>query len=310
MSHFDLNFVQRILLLGILVQGGMSLPADAGRRTPALRTVEVLLAADTAFRTRPGWRGDARRALEEATADLAATVGLAFRVVETRAWDPPPGAQTWPARAEALARETGGREILPIAFLGEAPPERGDGDLLGYAYLGRPPILVRRAKGATLALTLRHEIGHVFGLPHLPGRNVMAERAGRRSADFDAVSLDVLRANRAMALGAKTPFLGSDLDVLRDAYLLWAARGGGRARLLLNLGIAFRREGRPRDAVACLETAVRLDGESAPAWRHLGLARRDLGDRAGARAALRRSLALDPEGARAAETRRALETLR
>ena len=58
-------------------------------------------------------------------------------------------------------------------------------------------------------------------------------------------------------------------------------------------GASLRFLGRPREALAHLEAAVRLEPQRADAWNELGRARADVGDRAGADEAFERARALE-----------------
>ncbi|HAS09427.1 MAG TPA: hypothetical protein DCS55_02740, partial [Acidimicrobiaceae bacterium] len=64
--------------------------------------------------------------------------------------------------------------------------------------------------------------------------------------------------------------------------------------------------GDPERAVTLLEEAVARDPRQADWWIVLGSARREVGDRSGARAALERALELEPGSELAAERLRAL----
>jgi tetratricopeptide (TPR) repeat protein len=55
----------------------------------------------------------------------------------------------------------------------------------------------------------------------------------------------------------------------------------------------------PRAAIVAYRKSLRLDPRQAAAWREIGGMLRDMGHRAGARGALRRAVALDPEDAHA-----------
>lgn len=82
--------------------------------------------------------------------------------------------------------------------------------------------------------------------------------------------------------------------------------------LTFYLGEAYRRRGLNDDrtkAAAYYSQAIALPGAPAAAWREHGLARRSVGDLAGARAALQRYLTDAPEAEDAAFIRRDLDTL-
>jgi arylsulfatase A-like enzyme/cytochrome c-type biogenesis protein CcmH/NrfG len=66
------------------------------------------------------------------------------------------------------------------------------------------------------------------------------------------------------------------------------------AEALLDMAGALAKQGRTPEAVPLFERAIEAGGESVVALNGLGFARLESGDRNGARAALRRSLSLDP----------------
>ena len=55
----------------------------------AVREIPVTILTDASFRALPRWETLAREAVEEGTADLPEAVGMRFRPVEWRTWDPP-----------------------------------------------------------------------------------------------------------------------------------------------------------------------------------------------------------------------------
>lgn len=77
------------------------------------------------------------------------------------------------------------------------------------------------------------------------------------------------------------------------------SRSGDPAGLRLVLALAQRHQGRQRDAVTVLETAVEAAPARADLWTLLGLCRRDLADRDAALRAFRNAIAADPAYARA-----------
>ena len=235
------------------------LPAGAGV-PDSPRLIEVTLVAHPEVRARSAWRGTVKQALAEATEDWADLCGVRLAVTAESTWDPGiPGdlsetVAAWSARETAAPEAEPSRMFVLVMPGGEGPPD----DVLGFALLARPVIAVRLADATRLKLTLRHELGHVFGLPHLPGRNVMAESFEKRSWVFEPMAGDVLRANRAIDFSGGDPFAGCDRDVLRDAYSVWAERGVGEAGLLRRLAISFRAAGRTADADACDAMAEHL----------------------------------------------------
>jgi len=283
-------------------------PAEASARAVAaprdsVRELTVTILADSRFRKRSGWRDLARGAIREAGRDLPRTAGIRLVPGGITPWDPSSGRLSLAAVLDeaAATRDTGG---LTAVFLGLRPGDEADRAERGYAILGRPVMVVVApttdesmfggGPARALALFVRHELGHVFGIPHLRGRNVMAAGPEERSWDFTPVSLDVLRANRSIDFGSRSPFLGCDLDVLRDAYSVWDERGECDPSLLVNLGVALHRERRPAEARAMFEAGLRRRPDSVVA--RLGLAQTTLasGDSAAARVQAER-LSADPD---------------
>jgi tetratricopeptide (TPR) repeat protein len=162
---------------------------------------------------------------------------------------------------------------------------------MGIAFLGKPVLLVlppeRSASRDALlrhyVLFFRHELGHVFGIPHVTGRSVMNASPNRMNSEFGILDLEVLRANRSLDFTSGLPFAGSDLTLLRDAYLLLTERGTMETALLVNLGSALYHAARYADAVEVFQTAAARDRHAARP--RLGEARcvLALGDTAAAR---------------------------
>ncbi len=269
-------------------------PASEGADT-AVREIPVTLVTDARYRRRAGWRDMARGAVELASGGLAGAAGFRLVPGEEIAWDPPSPDLSLAAVLDAAVDATGSREGLTVVILDRRPRDGADRAERGYAYLGRPAMVVVAPTAGeamfaggprkALALFIRHELGHVFGIPHLRGRNVMAASESARSWDFTGVSLDVLRAQRNVEFGAAAPFTGADLDVLRDAFLLWDERGEGEPSLLVNLGVALYHRRRPAEARRLFAAALRRDPLSTVGRLGYGQAALAAGDSAAAREA-------------------------
>ena len=264
-------------------------------RDPAgpVREFPVTVVTDPRFRRRSGWRDLARGAIRKASEDLPRTAGIRLVPGEEVAWKPSSDRLPLAAILDEAAATVDPKDGLVAVFLGLRPGDEADRAERGYAILGRPALVVVAPTAdesmfaggprKALAIFVRHELGHVFGIPHLRGRNVMAASPTQRSWDFTEVSLDVIRADRGIDFRSRSPFAGCDLDVLRDAYLLWDERGECDPSLLVNLGVAFHRERRPAEARAMFEAGLRRMPGSTVA--RLGLAQAALaaGDSAAAR---------------------------
>jgi tetratricopeptide repeat protein len=365
--------------IGVLATLSAAAPARASAGGAAdVRRIPVTLVTDSFFRQMPNWRGLAEGALTRATEDLEKDAGLRFTVEGEATWEVPDSAGSMDAMLRsAMTAVPPGPGILAILI---GPREDNvPGAELGYAFLGKPALLVVafNADGhdekKELALVMRHELGHVFGIPHLQGRSVMNPIPDSRAWDFGELGLDVLRANRHMDFTSENPFSACDLGMLRDVYVLLDQRGEMEATLLLDLARAFELRGdlssseplyeaalhrdrwsasarigiahcamatqdttkarvlahalasmdlSPRQQSALGELWIRLHDFAAAestltravakepipeAWFNLGLARSELRDRAGAAAAFRRYIEVDPEGARREDAERHLE---
>ncbi len=248
--------------------------------TAQVRTFPVTVVADASFRSVRDWDTLARTTVERASREIFTLTGIRFTVREQVVWDRPDDSTALDRILDDGRAAFGGRDELVAIFCG---PRAEEGDLvtMGYAYLGRQILVVAPHRSDDfipgyrmaddLTRTFLHEFGHVLGIPHLKGRNIMSGRWDEVTGDFNELSLDVLRANRSMRFSADEPFLGCDLGVLRDVYLFWDDRGECEPTLLVNLGIALLREGRPRDARAPFERALRAKPLAASA--RLGLSR-------------------------------------
>jgi Tetratricopeptide repeat len=237
-------------------------PPDSG----GVRTVEVTLVTDSSFRERGEWRGVARRAIEDRTADLAELAGLRFRVVDETAWDPPAGTRSLEEALRLGVAAVGPRPGLTVFVLGKRP-KNVDPTHLGYSFLGEPAMVLvapaypdrpfARPLRESLGLEFRHELGHVFGIPHLKGKNVMNPSLDGRDERFTDLAVEILRACRGMELRPGSCFAGCDLHLLRDVYLVLDERGEMDTPLLVDLGVALRREGEPAAAREVYEAALR-----------------------------------------------------
>jgi len=248
--------VLRAGLMTFLIAFG--LPLRAAADPPPAREIRISLVVHPQVAAQSAWRGVIKEAVTGALGDWDG-IGLRFRVDGESIRDPGPTADL-AALVEAMAALPDTLEGAPGRIVLVLVPGTGaaDDDLLGYAMLARPYLAIRFADAEHMKLTIRHEMGHVFGLPHLPGRNLMAESFEARSWDFTEVSQDVIRATARMDFSAPVPFSGCDLDVLRDAYAAWAERGVGEAVLLRKLAEAFHAAERPVDAARCETLAEKL----------------------------------------------------
>ena len=148
---------------------------------------------------------------------------------------------------------------------------------LGYAFLGRPAFLVVAANGSgheekrDLAMLMRHELGHVFGIPHLRGRTIMNPVPDARAWEFGDLGLEVLRATRGMTFTPGNPFAGCELGTLRDVYAVLDEQGAMESFLWIELGRSLEQAGQIDASEAAYESGLRHDRGSVTA--RLGIAR-------------------------------------
>jgi tetratricopeptide (TPR) repeat protein len=286
-SRAGLGILLLVLALGCpALDPAGAQPGDDGPGT--VREIPVTIATDGAFRQEHRWRALAEQTVADATVDFEELVGLRFVVVEEATWEFSGEATSMEQLLDAAVAEVGPRPGLIAVFTGRRAPQTGQWSEMGYAYLGRPALIIAlpRSRDIPFASHLerelvhyfRHELGHVFGIPHLRGPNVMTDDPMSRRPEFADIALDILRANRNLDFTAASPFSGCDLEALRDAYLFLDSRGECEPALLTNLGVAFHREQRPEEARVLFEATLRRRDDSVAA--RLGLAQTllDLGD--------------------------------
>ena len=250
-----------------------ALPGAALCGDPPIRVLPITVAVDAGFQEYPLWKGLVRRAVERGTEDLAADTGLSFKVLEPCLWSPPDSARTWEEVLFRAKEEIGSGDGLTAVFLADRPAHLRRTEDMGIATLAEPTLIVlcpakpaeREDLAGHLALFFRHELGHVFGVPHMEGRTVMNPRPQELGKDFDPLALDILRANRNMDFTAPHPFEGSDLTVLRDVYFILDGRGEMETVLLRDLGAALYRADRREEAWEVLRAAVRRERGSGVA---------------------------------------------
>ena len=256
----------------------IALPALArAPQTEAIRHIPVVLVTDQFFRELPNWRGLAQGALTLASEDLEKDAGLKFEMAGEATWEIPDSAETMPAALrsaqDAFTKHNG---ILAV-LLGPRDENDIPGAELGFAFLGRPAFLVVAANGSgheekrDLAMLMRHELGHVFGIPHLGGRTIMNPVPDARAWEFGDLGMDVLRANRGMTFAAEDPFAGCNLETLRDVYAVLDERGEMQPFLWIELGKSFELAGKIDAGEAAYENGLRHDRGSVTA--RFGIAR-------------------------------------
>lgn len=238
------------------------------------RVVRVVLAPDEEFRLAPGWEETARAALEEAAAPLATEFGIRCVPGGVVPWESGAPEYDLSALHDELAVEVPpGSADLVIGFTGTAgqPSERRL-QRLGHSDTPGRVLLVSSRAGADLALVLRHEIAHAFGVPHvmdLP--SVMNEEVHRDRTTFDPASAAILRNNVDLDFRSPDPFAGCRLEPLRAIYDALAERGNPVADLMALLGDAYRRRGQIDTAEEAYRRAARIDPDLLGARIGLGM---------------------------------------
>lgn len=295
-----------LVVVGLAVAGGSAGAGDTAAGPPPglVREIPVTIVTDGAFRKTHGWQGLARRTVAEATADFEEIAGIRFVPGEELTWEHRGDLDSMEQLLDDAVARIGPRPGLTAVFTGLRPDRQGQWNEMGYAYLGRPALIVavpRREEiplGSTVRKELvhyfRHELGHVFGIPHLPSRNVMSDDPYERGPEFTEIALDILRANRNINFRSPTPFSGCDLETLKDAYLFLDSRGECEPALLTNVGVAFLNSGRPAEAAPLFEASLRRNRDSLPARSGFAQATLALGDTLKARSLAAELEAEDP----------------
>ena len=268
---------RRILVVASLYVLTGSATEAAPPPSPPIRTIPFVLVTDRFFRELPNWRGLAQGALSMASEDLEKDAGFRFELAGEGTWEVPDSAQTMAAALKSATTAFPNHPGILAVLLG--PREENDipGAELGYAFLGRPAFLVVAANGSgheekrDLAMLMRHELGHVFGIPHLGGRTIMNPVPDARAWEFGDLGLDVLHANRGMTFASSDPFAGCDLGTLRDVYSVLDERGEMEPFLWIELGRSFEQAGQIEAGEAAYESGLRHDRVSVTA--RLGIVR-------------------------------------
>jgi Tfp pilus assembly protein PilF len=239
-----------------------------------------------------------------ATEDLAETAGLSFSIDEEVVWNPPEGVTSLEAMLDAAVARVGPRPGIVVVFLGKWPEDVPDQGQRAYGYLVRGGLLLLAHDfhqvqfGASFkkhrAMLLRHELGHVFGIPHLSGNTIMSPVPSDREVRFGDLELDILRANRTLDFTARVPFTGSDLETLRDIYILLDDRGEMETALLTNLAVASYQERRFMDARILFDRALRRDRHSLTAQAGMAQTVVALGDTITARRITEQMMTVEP----------------
>ena len=245
-------------------------------KVETIRHIPVTIVTDPYFRQLPNWRGLAHGALSLATDDLEQHVGLAFDLAGEGSWTVPDSVSSLAGALRSATLSFPGQSGILAVLLGPRE-QKIPGAELGYAFLGRPALLVVAASGSgqgekqDLAMLIRHELGHVFGIPHLDGRTIMNPVPDARAWEFGELGIEVIRANRRMQFTHHDPLAGCDLTTLRDVYTLLDEHGQMEPVLWMQLARSFELKGDIEASESIYEAALKRDRGSVGA--RLGIAR-------------------------------------
>ncbi len=233
-----------------------------------VRTIPITPVTDAEFRALGNYRGKIRTAVSKGSEDLESLAGIRFAIGDELQWEAPAHLKTLPEILDTATRDLGDHPGILVLFLGGSRFETRDESrpMVAYAYLGRGGMVLiatrsmrqRMNKSLTdhLAVNFRHELGHVFGIPHLGMPGIMNPVFEERTWFFSQLAVDILRATRLMDFDTRERFLGCDLETLADVYRILARRGEVRSVSLANLGDALAREGHPETAQEMYDLAV------------------------------------------------------
>jgi tetratricopeptide (TPR) repeat protein len=267
---------RRVAFASMFMIAGLPAQASTPESVP-VRHIPFVLVTDQFFRELPNWRGLAQSALAMASEDLEKEAGLRFDLAGEGTWEVPDSAQTMAAALKSATTAFPNHPGILAVLLGPRDENDIPGAELGYAFLGRPAFLVVAANGSgheekrDLAMLMRHELGHVFGIPHLAGRTIMNPVPDARAWEFGELGMDVLHANRGMTFASEDPFAGCDLGMLRDVYAVLDERGLMEPFLWIELGRSFEMAGQIDASETAYESGLRHDRTSIAA--RFGIAR-------------------------------------
>lgn len=238
------------------------------------RVVTVVLAPDEEFRGAPDWEEKARAALEAAAEPFAEEFGIVFRVTGIAPWySSSPDHDLSALHDELRVKVPAGQSDLVLGLAGAIEPsdERRLVKLGHSDTPGRHLLLSSRA-GSDLPLVLRHELAHVFGLPHVQDvPSLMNPEVHRNWPGFDETSAAILRNNANLDFRSDAPYAGCRLEPLRALLDALAERGNAVADLVALVGDAYRRRGQLDEAEEAYRAAADMDPDLLSARLGLGL---------------------------------------
>lgn len=245
----------------------------APARAAADRIVRVVAAPDEEFRGHPDWEGTLQRTVESVSDRMEIDFGLRLRVSRVIPWESGAPDYDMSALREELKRKVqpDGDEDIVIGFCGRETPTTERREMrLGQSDTPGRAIAVSDVAGRDLALVLRHELAHSFGVPHVTRvASIMNPDLRADHPDFDRSSAAILRNNLNLDFTSDDPFGGVRLEVLQSLYEEMARDGEYVADLVSTVGESFHARGQNDLADAAFQSALELDPELISP--HLGL---------------------------------------
>lgn len=230
---------------------------------PALadRSVRIVVAADEEFRARAGWKDGATAAMTEA-AEAFSAGGVRFTIDRFVDWDSEAPDYDLAALHRELVREIPlGEADLLLGLAGRITPS-SERHLLRLGHSDTPghSLVVSDQSGRNLALVIRHELAHCFGVPHVTRvKSIMNEDIRAANPGFDPVSESILRNNAGLKFRDADPLAGCPLEPLRRLYVALAAEGADVADLVAVIGDSHRLRGEYDEAARAYQEALALE---------------------------------------------------
>ena len=272
MTHRTLCPASVLFATAALLGPVLALPSPAAARPD--RTVTVVIAADEEFRNDPDWETQARQALAVAGSVFKNDLGIRFAVRRVVGWTSRSSDYDLSALHDEMAAavDAGDADIV-IGFTGGPEfTEQRHLVKLGHSDTPGPRLVVTGRAGDDLAIVLRHELGHAFGVPHVRSvPSIMNEDVRSDRSRFDPMSAAIIENNVDIDFRSQDPFAGCRLDRLEALYLEMAEAGNLSADLLALVGDSHRRRGDKGEAERVYRRALELDSNLMGARLGLGM---------------------------------------
>lgn len=254
----------RLVILLALAAAGLLLAPPAAH-AGADRILRVVAAPDEEFLGRPGWEGTLRTAVQDVSDRMEIDFGLRLRVSRIVPWQSNAPDYDMSALREELKRnvEPDSDEDIVVGFCGRTTPTTERREMrLGQSDTPGRAIAVSDVAGRDLALVLRHELAHAFGVPHVTQvTSIMNPDLRADRADFDRSTAAILRNNVHLDFTSGDPFAGVRLEVLQSLYEDLARDGDYVADLLATVGESYHARGQNDLAGATYLRALEMDPE-------------------------------------------------